>query len=465
MRFSRMAPFPARGVLALACLLAALSAAARIPEVGRARELLEARRAPQAFALLDPLEARAAGDPDFDFWLGVSALESGHLDRAAIALERVLVRNPDADAARLELGRTYLRMGSLDLAAQELGRLLPRAPDAAARAVLETHLEEIRRLKARQRYSLSGYVELGAGRDTNLASSTRDFPGAILASFGLPGIEPTGNSIRRQDGFTAANAVVEGAYRLAEDRVAFVAADARLRRYREFGDYDYRMANLVAGYQARRGELVATATAFVQAFRQDGAAVEALDEARIANDRDAAGIGLEVRRPLDGRWNAALGMQLARTRYPSNAGQDTRQVTMSAALEHLPAWWAEATLAARIFYGHDEAVRALNAFTDATASRHTFGLRLSAATAPQARVAWAAVLGWSRRIDDDAFARATLEPTGRDDLLEAYVSAAVRLDARWSLHPYAAYARNRSNIALYAFRKAEGGLALRREFR
>jgi Tfp pilus assembly protein PilF len=49
-----------------------------------------------------------------------------------IALERVLVRNPDFDSARLELGRAYLRMGSLDLAAQEFTRLLARAPTKPA---------------------------------------------------------------------------------------------------------------------------------------------------------------------------------------------------------------------------------------------------------------------------------------------------------------------------------------------
>ena len=39
------------------------------------------------------------------------------------------------------------------------------------------------------------------------------------------------------------------------------------------------------------------------------------------------------------------------------------------------------------------------------------------------------------------------------------------LGESWSLQPYAIYVYNRSNIDLYSFRKAEGGMSLRRDFR
>lgn len=465
MRTSRFARLAGRIAVAWCTFASALAFAQAPDPLPQARRWIESREAPRAFALLAPLEGERAGQPDFDYLLAVAALESGRPEHAVIALERVLVRMPESDAARLELGRAYLRMGSLDLAAQEFTRLLPRAPDDAARAILAGYLEEIRRLKERQRYARSAFVEVGAGRDTNISSTTRDFSGAILSSFGLPGIEPTGNSVRRGDEYAALNVAGEGAYRVTEDRVAFAAGGLRLRRYREFHDYDSRLAELAAGYQARSGETVFTALAFVQAFRQDGARADAPDTDALANDRDALGVGFEVRRPAAPGWSVALGVQLAGTRYPDNRGQDTRLVTMSAAIEHRPAWWPEGTLVSKVFYGHDDARRPLNEFTTATASRHTHGVRLSAAADPRGRIAWQAAVGWSRRIDDDPFARATLIATGRDDLFEAGLHASVKLAGRWSLHPYAAYAYNRSNIGLYTFRKADGGVALRREFR
>jgi len=418
--------------------------------VDRARTLIEQKNAKAAFDLLSAQESREAGRVEFDYWLGVAALESGNLERAVIAFERVLVRNPEFDSARLELGRAYLRMGALDLAGQEFTRLLSRAPNDAGRALLN---------------AVSGFVEVGAGRDSNLSSSTRDFPGAILSSFGLPGIEPTGNSIRRADNYFAANAGVDVFYRLREDRALFAAADVRWRGYRDFSNYDYVLGDAAVGYRARVGEITYSAIAFAQSFRQDGAFVDTISGGRITNDRDSFGVSLEVRRALDAATEVALGAQVAEYRYRTNPGQDTRQVMLSVALENRPEWWREASLSARLFYGYDDARRPLNDFTDTTASRHTFGVRLIAQTDPRAALSWQTALGWSRRIDDDAFARATLVPTGRDDLFEAFVKGSWRVGEAWSLQPYALYYYNRSNIDLYTFRKAEGGVMLRRDFR
>jgi hypothetical protein len=163
----------------------------------------------------------------------------------------VLVRDPLFDSARLELARTYLRMGALDLAAQEFERLQARSPTPEGRKVLDEYLAEIARLKTRQRYGFGGFIEAGGGRDTNISSSTSDFANSILGAFGLAGIVPTGNSLRRADNFAALNAGVDGYYRLAEDRTLYGAASIRWRGYQEFGDYDYLLYDFIGGYRQR----------------------------------------------------------------------------------------------------------------------------------------------------------------------------------------------------------------------
>jgi tetratricopeptide (TPR) repeat protein len=431
----------------------------------RAKSLVDAREAPQAFALLEPYEGRLAGDVDFDYWLGVAAFESGHLDRAVIAFERVLVRRPDFDSARLELARTYLRMGALDVAAQEFDRLLARAPNEQGRRVIEEYQAQIARLKRRQRFSLTGFVEAGGGRDTNLSSSTQDFPGAILSSFGLPGIQPTGNSIRREDNFAAVNAGADAFYAFTPERAVFAAATARWRGYRQFDDYDYVIADLVTGMRVRAGLTDYVASLLLQSFRQDGAVVDTLGAERITNDRDAGGVNFEARRELDASTQLALGAQFTAYRYRSNPGQDTRQVVVSAAIDRKVDWYGGTTLGLRVFAGHDDARRTLNDFTDATASRLTYGARFVAQTDPSQRLSWVKAFGWSRRVDDDSFARATLVEKGRDDLLEAFVRASYRINDTLALQPYLSWVYNRSNIALYTFHKTEGGLMLRYEIR
>ena len=432
----------------------------------QAKALVEARDPGKAFDLLAPHEERLGGDVEFDYWFGVAALESSKLDRAVIAFERVLVKDPLFDSARLELARTYLRMGAVDLAAQEFERLLARAPNPQGRKLIEDYLAEIARIKERRRFALSGYVEIGGGRDTNISSSTNDFPSAILSSFGLPGIVATGNSIKRADNFVAAAAGGDAIWRFNDERMAFASASVRWRGYREFDDYDYLLGDFIGGYRLRAGGIDYTASAILQTFKQDGAPVDTLGADRIKNDRDAVGANLEVRRELNPTTQIALGAQYTAYRYPSNPGQDTRQTVMSIALEkRLPAWAHNSMVGLRAFYGQDEARRPLNPFTDATASRHTYGVRFVAQSDPGERWSWQHALAWSRRIDDDQFARATLVPTGRDDLFEAFVRLSYRITPALSVSPYASYIYNRSNIELYTFHKAEGGLMLRYEVR
>ena len=431
----------------------------------QAKALVEAKDPERAFALLAPHEERLGGDLEFDYWLGVAALETTRLDRAVIAFERVLVRDPLFDSGRLELARTYLRMGALDLAAQEFERLLTRAPNAEGRKLLQDYLAEIVRIKQRRRYALSGYVEVGGGRDTNISSSTRDFPGAILSSFGLPGIVPTGNSIRRADDFLVANGGVDFFYRLTDERALFAAAGLRWRGYHEFDGYDYLLGDFIGGYRMRAGGIDYTASGLLQSFRQDGAIVDTLGAERITNDRDAVGVNLEVRRELDAATQIALGVQFTAYRYRTNPGQDTRQTALSLAVDRRVRWLTDSTVGVRVFFAQDEARGPLNPFTDTTASRHAYGARILAQTDPGRRLSWQAAFGWSRRIDDDAFARATLIATGRDDLFEVFVRASYRLTSALSLQPYASYLYNKSNIDLYTFRKAEGGLMLRYELR
>src|SRR5688572_19780250 len=101
----------------LACLLCGLAQAQTVLE--QAKRLMNEGKAAEAFKLLAPLEPQRAGEIDFDYTLGIAALDSGHPDRATIAFERVLATNPDFVGARVDLGRAYFAMGSDDLARAE----------------------------------------------------------------------------------------------------------------------------------------------------------------------------------------------------------------------------------------------------------------------------------------------------------------------------------------------------------
>src|SRR3979490_469577 len=105
----------ARIVLA-AAIAAVASAASADALTDRASALLARKEAKAAYTLLLPQEAQRAGDPEYDYLLGVAALDSGDYERAVFALERVLGVQPGNHVARAEIARAYLAIGERDAA-------------------------------------------------------------------------------------------------------------------------------------------------------------------------------------------------------------------------------------------------------------------------------------------------------------------------------------------------------------
>src|ERR1051325_6517870 len=103
-------------VVALCALAAACSLAFADELTDRAKRLLNQRQAKQAYELLLPQEGARAGDPEFDYLLGIAALDAGAPERAVFALERVLAVQPNNHVARAEIARAYLALGEREAA-------------------------------------------------------------------------------------------------------------------------------------------------------------------------------------------------------------------------------------------------------------------------------------------------------------------------------------------------------------
>lgn len=72
-----------------------------------------------------------AGDPAFDYALGIAAIDSGRFGEAIIAFQRVLAVQPENAAARAELARAYALAGDIDTAREQFATVVddPSLPD------------------------------------------------------------------------------------------------------------------------------------------------------------------------------------------------------------------------------------------------------------------------------------------------------------------------------------------------
>lgn len=219
-----------RLLIAAACLLLALPVQAQAPAaaIAEAQSLLRAGRAAEAYSKLAALEDQHAGEPAFDYLLGVAALDSGRADRATLAFERVLAVDPGFAGARLDMARAYFTLGDYPRARAEFQSVLGQNPPAPARAVIERYLQVIDEREAAKRTVVKGYFEIGAGRDDNVNNSTSQANVAVPALGNLVfTLDPS--NIERPDSYVQVSTALEIAHELVPGVSLFGGATLRGR--------------------------------------------------------------------------------------------------------------------------------------------------------------------------------------------------------------------------------------------
>ena len=140
----------------------------------KADKLINNSQPDEAYALLASYEGKHAGDPRFDYIMGIAALDSGMPDHAAFAFERALAANYDFTAARLEMGRAYFQLGAYQQAKSAFDTALAQATSEEVRTDINGYLDEMAiRASVRNTY-LTGFVGLTVGRDNNFNNSTKE---------------------------------------------------------------------------------------------------------------------------------------------------------------------------------------------------------------------------------------------------------------------------------------------------
>ncbi len=431
--------------------------------VATARKLLDQKKPAEAYVLLEPLERTRAGEPDFDYWLGVAAIESGKTERATIAFERVLIVAPSSAGARFELARAYYIMGTYELSKLEFERLLAQNPTSEGKKAIETFLTEIEKRKAKSRSTLAAYIDLSVGRDTNISSTTDNFAEGVQSAFGIPNILPTGNSIKRSANYGTLQASVDFRYAFTDNLAGVFNLDANGRTYQLESDFNIKNADTLAGLLYRLGESSIQGSVRAGQFRQQSATPINLSGLKSTNNRNSTGGVLEVRHSFGSGHYLIGSAMFNRLRYTENRVQDTNQSVAS--LGYLREWQSGSVSVVSLYGGRDKALRPLNsASQDIDVTRKNAGVRLYHQILVTSDINLSLLLGYGERKDSKAFARAALIDFGHDKTAEASLGATWRFAQRWSLRPQVSYIRNQSNIALYEFSKTDISIAIRREF-
>ena len=138
----------------------------------QAETLLADGNSQDAYELLRAYESELAGNPYFDYLLGVTALDSGLTSEAILNLQRAVASAPGFSGARMELARALYDSAEYAEARPLFAALLDESPPAAVRGVIERYINAIDSRPARPPSRFAPYAELFSGYDTNANGST-----------------------------------------------------------------------------------------------------------------------------------------------------------------------------------------------------------------------------------------------------------------------------------------------------
>lgn len=426
----------------------------------RGRALLSSGNAKQAYAELEPLQATLAGKPEFDYLLGVAALDSGRIDEAVIAFERVLALVPNHAGAQMDLARAYYAAGSFDLAEAGFMKLRDANPPPAAQAAIGRYLDAIRTRRSQTQAGWSSFGELGLGYDSNITGVPTNFGAAAQQAFNLIGIDATGNSVKRRAAFMQGAIGTEYSRPLSRGWSLFAGGDLRGRAYRRESDFNSIAGDLRAGGARSDGPNQWRVMGSYLEYRQDGAAP---GDPKPTNDRRIAGASLDWRRALDSKTQIGFGVQLNAVRFPKNDVEDFNQVFLSVSWLRSFERQGVPLLYVTGFVSDD---RAVNKLFDGTTgkSKNLAGVRAFLQYSMDAKLRVFGGLGAIVRRDKDSFARSTEVEKGRDVYGEASTGLIWSFREKCALRLLYAFSHNRANIDIYDFNRHEISSNIRCEF-
>ena len=408
------------------------------PEAATARQLAQQRGADELYRFLAPLEARFAGDPDYDYALGTSALDSGNLSQAVFALQRAVAGRPGFAGARMELARAYFAIGDNESARREFAILEKEDPPPAARRAIAEYRMAIDRRAAAYQSQRSAYAELVSGYDSN-ANGAPD----IQTFLGIP---LDSRNQATSSGYYGLGVGGLVSYPFTPGWRFLGTADGSYRANPDAPFVDSQALRVAGGVEWRPGSFelrLQPSYATVLLDGEDNHDVAALD---------ASGVWHRER----GQWS--LNARAGQTRYTEDLDiLDVDTLLLGLAGQYRPAGAPRTEWFAMLTLGTDDAVEDGSPYgRDLVGGRVGFAFGFGRGHALMASAA-----GITADYDGEF-------PGSRSDDqfggTLGYEYGAWRA-LGWTLRAQLNYVDNRSTVALYDYDRLDAGLSVRKEFR
>ena len=387
------------------------------------------------------------GDPAFDFYYGIAAIDTGNSGEGVLALERFLLNFPDNVSARLQLARGYFVLGEDARAREEFESLRRLNPPANVAATIDRFLDAIRLRETRYNPSAGGYIELGLGNDSNINSGVAS-SNIFLGNLGPVVIAQTGQKIN------SSVAIVGGGGYFSYPMAPGVALFGNAA-----GEQKFDFASNSSQFQLGNFDVVGGVSLLREKDLYKASLAESVITIGARTYRTATALGLEWRHQLSELQSFYVGGQYADLRYNDpNKPMNANLLGFSAGYRRQFSFRWEPAITAGVNYAEQHSTQGR-----ADLVPRTTGANVGVSFTPAAK--WGVAMGYTY-VQSNYGDINILAGVARNDTYQAFNGVVSYLINRnLSVRAEANLAHNSSNIDLYAFPREVYMMKLRYEFK
>ena len=437
-------------VTGLAILFSSRLFAAEDAALAQAEQYIRQENFTAAYKLLEPLEASRAGEPNFDYLFGISAVESGNATRGAFALERVLALDPNNSDARAEMAKAHFILGETDTSKAELNNLLQHSPDEQMQKTITKMLTSIDKLEGTTT-TYGAYLDFGLGWDSNVSSASNVASVQIAAgvpTFGGLIVPLDKNSREQSDGFMNLAGGISFRHPFTAQVAAFGAASSTNRFNGDKHLFDTKSLDFNAGVDFRPNDN----NAFTLAL-QDGHF--SLDDNAF---RHAYGASAQWLHNIDANNQAGLYGQYSRLKYNGNEIRNADRGIVGINAGHVFQGNLQPVLFASLYGGREDARDSRVNFLD----QDIWGLRTGGQLNFDAK--WQAFATFAYELHNYQGLDPAFLTKREDDQYDTSIGLRYSAMRDWTIKPQISYTRNNSNIQIDDYSRGIISISIRKDF-
>jgi hypothetical protein len=203
------------------------------------KSLVDQDKFQKAYELATESLDQFEGDPEFDLYYAIAAIDTGRLSEGIFALDRILLLKPDNSVAKLELARAYFLIGQFEKSKYLFEQVRSLNPPENVSIRIAQFLAMIDQRTTVSDTKFSSFVEVWAGYDSNINSGP-DSQATLVAL--------TESALGRGDMFSQLKLGGSVEHQYSADGALNFSINADLRYYDTEPTQDYRNITVSGGH-------------------------------------------------------------------------------------------------------------------------------------------------------------------------------------------------------------------------